>query len=80
MPTEWTKHYGYQELHGKDCSITLEPRPSYCDRGAFLAKLHNKPPLAREIDAADLWPRYYFDEARAKLDIEAWLDKRRQRI
>jgi hypothetical protein len=30
------------------------------------------------MDGADLWPRYYFDFERAKLEIEAWLKKRGQ--
>ena len=28
------------------------------------------------LDGADLWPRYYFDVTRAKLECEAWLKKR----
>lgn len=68
----------YQEIAGKQCLITLEPRPSYCDRGNWIAKLHPVGELAREIDGQDMWPRYYFDEQRAKLEIEAWLKKRGQ--
>jgi len=34
--------------------------------------------LAEDVDARDLWPRYYFDLERAKLEIEAWLKKRDQ--
>jgi hypothetical protein len=30
------------------------------------------------LDHADLWPRYYFDFERAKLEIEAWMKKREQ--
>ncbi len=30
----WTKHEGgYEEIKGKECSITLEKRPPYCDGG-----------------------------------------------
>ena len=69
---------GWQEIEGRDCLIVLEARPRYCDRGNFLAKLFPRGELAREIDEADGWPRYYFDEERAKLEIEAWLKKRNQ--
>lgn len=31
-----------------------------------------------EIDGSDGWPRYYFDEGRAKAEIEAWLVKRKE--
>lgn len=33
-----------------------------------------------EIDYSDGWPRYYFDEARAKAEIEAWLVKRKEAV
>lgn len=74
----WQQRDGFQEVKGKDCTITLEKRPHYCDRGNFLAKLFPVGQLAIDIDDSDNWPRYYFDEARAKLEIEAWLQKRGQ--
>jgi hypothetical protein len=61
-----------------ECYITLEPRPHYCDRGNWIAKVFPSGKLARDLDDADGWPRYFFDEARAKLEIEAWLKKRGQ--
>jgi len=30
------------------------------------------------MDAADGWPRYYFDLERAKAEIEAWMRKRKE--
>jgi hypothetical protein len=69
-----------EEIQGKECLITLEPRPPYCDRGNFIAKLFPTGTLAIDIDEADGWPRYYFDETRAKLEIEAWLTKRGQAV
>lgn len=76
----WNEKDGYQTIMGKGCIVVLEKRPHYCDRGNWLAKLFPGPALALEIDDADGWPRYYFDEARAKLEIEAWLIKRGQAI
>lgn len=75
---KWQTRDGYQEAKGKDCTITLEARPHYCDRGNFLAKLFPVGQLALDVDGSDNWPRYYFDEQRAKLEIEAWLQKRGQ--
>lgn len=80
MKSTWTTRDGYQEIYGKQCSITLEPRISYCDRGNWIAKLHPVGELAMEIDGCDGWPRYYFDEERAKLELVAWLKKRQQLI
>lgn len=58
------------------CSITIEARPPYCDRGNWIAKIHPFGHLTYELDDADLWPRYYFDLDRAKAECEAWLEKR----
>jgi hypothetical protein len=74
----WTRREGYLEIEGAQCLITLEPRPHYCDRGNWIAKLITSGSLAREIDDADAWPRYYFDLGRAKAELEAWLTKRGQ--
>lgn len=70
----------YLQAHGRECTITLEPRPHYCDRGNWIAKVHPVlgSKLARDLDSADAWPRYYFDLYNAKLEIEAWLIKRNQ--
>lgn len=65
-------------IEGKDCEISLEPRPSYCDRGNFVAKIFPRGRLALDIDHHDAWPRYYFDFDRALAEIEAWLVKRGQ--
>lgn len=90
----WThnKEYDFEQIKGKSCQITLEKRPGYCDRGNFIAKIS---PLDLEmtmtpemlhawvrlgIDHSDGWPRYYFDEGRAKAEIEAWLVKRKEAI
>ena len=68
----------YDYILGKECEIVIESRPSWCDRGNFIAKIFAKGSLAQGIDNQDGWPRYYFDLDRAKLEIEAWLQKRHQ--
>jgi hypothetical protein len=75
---KWEIHDGWTQIQGKECVITLEPRPSWCDRGNWIAKLFPVGRLALDVDQADGWPRYYFDITRAKLEIEAWLTKRNQ--
>lgn len=74
--------YGFWCISGQECEIYIQPRPVYCDRGNWIAHLNAKPnsKLNRDLDDADGWPRYYFDIDRAKLEIEAWLDKRGQRL
>lgn len=42
----------WQEIHGKDCLIALVTRPTYCDRGNFIAT----------IDAINCMPLHW-DEA-----------------
>jgi hypothetical protein len=69
----------WQEIHFQCGRVILNPRPHYCDRGNFLAYLDIQfdPKIkASYVDGADNWPRYYFDETRAKLEIEAWIQKR----
>lgn len=80
LATGWQHKDGYIEIAGKQCTITIESRPQYCDRGNLIAKLHPFGVLEREIDAADGWPRYYFDLDRAKAECEAWLAKRGQQL
>lgn len=68
----------YEFIKGKECVIYLKPRPHYCDRGRYLAYLDAVDDLARSIDAADLWPRFYMDHDRAKAEVEAWMKNRGQ--
>lgn len=69
-------------LPGRQCALWMVPRPSYCDRGNWLAHVH--PYAARDaqiglaLDDADGWPRYYFDLERARGELEAWMVKRGQ--
>lgn len=73
-------HTPWQRIIGRECTIGLAKRPDYCDRGNFVATLDAWGKLGAEIDMADGFPRYYFDETRAKLEMEAWLRTRRQWI
>jgi hypothetical protein len=75
---KWEKITECWLIYGKRCNITLEPRPHYCDRGNWLAKLFPHGKLAMEIDGQDGWPRYFMDLDRAKLECEDWLKKRGQ--
>lgn len=82
----WVQQGLWWEVYGKACYITLEPRPVYCDRGNWVAKIstrHDVPQEARlelGLDGQDGWPRYFMDESRAKAEIDAWLVKRRQNL
>ena len=68
------------EIDGRECCIYLEARPPYCDRGNWYAKIEATGALGRDLDWSDGWPRYYFDLARAKRELEAWLTKRGQAL
>lgn len=76
----------HQIVHGKACTVYLESRPPYCDRGNFIAKIFLREgattaqAIELNLDEQDGWPRYYFDEARAKAEVEAWLTKRKQAL
>lgn len=75
--------FDFDQVDGLNCYVTLEKRPAYCDRGNFIAKIFVKPgahPMRLFLDEADGWPRYYFDEGRAKAEVEAWLVKRKEAV
>lgn len=74
--------YGFWRISGTSCEIYLQPRPVYCDRGNWVAHVEARPgsALARDLDGADGFPRYYFDLDHAKAEIEAWLEKRKQKL
>lgn len=78
----WTKDEdGVWWLRGKQVDIWICARMPYCDRGNWLAHIDNfREKFGEQIDAQDLWPRYYFDLRRAKLECEAWMEKRGQAI
>lgn len=73
---EATTHQEYWSIYGKQCEIIIEQRPTYCDRGNWIAKIF--PTLDLSIDEQDMWPRYYMDFDRATLEIHDWLKKRNQ--
>lgn len=74
----------YYSLDIPGVEIVLEARPPYCDRGRWSAKIfpdyeHEKGRLlARGIDGADMFPRYYFDLDRAKIEMECWIEARKE--
>jgi hypothetical protein len=72
----WHPVLRWQELSVANVTITLEPRPGYCDRGRWLAKISAYGYEPVHLDEADGWPRYYFDEGRAKAEIQEWLRAR----
>lgn len=69
----------YWSLRGQNCEVTLQPRPTYCDRGQFLAMLEvDSGQYKLHVDSADNWPRYYFTLENALEEIKLWLIKRNQ--
>lgn len=77
---DWQQKDGYESIRGRECEITIEPRPHYCDRGNYLAKIHPEGKLLRDMDAADGWPRYYFSLDVAKQEVVSWMLKRGQLV
>jgi hypothetical protein len=76
----WIRDHAYEfdYVDLPQCMVSLEKRRPGCDRGNFYAKVYPKPGYEFKIyiDGADGFPRYYFDETRAKLELEAWLSRR----
>lgn len=81
LTLQWltNEEYGHQFVQLEQCMIILEARQPYCDRGNWLASVF--PAVGSELslsfDHQDGFPRYYFDELRAKQEMEAWVAKRK---
>ncbi len=76
----WKETPWGQELETEHGILRLERRPPYCDRGAFLAHVepkHDKACAPCNVDAHDLFPRFYYDEGRAKLELDAFMRARK---
>jgi len=65
-------------LDATECHVSLQPRPTYCDRGRWIARVEAWGALKMDLDEADGWPRYYFELTVAKSECEAWLRCRGQ--
>ena len=73
----WQEMDGYLALTTPDWHITIQNRPSYCDRGTHVVLVEPRSQSARfDFDHADAFPRYYFGLDVAKQQMEAWLPKR----
>jgi len=64
-----TEHRMTFEFRIDDVLLTIEPRPKYCDRGHWYAKVEGIP----GIDEADKFPRYYMDLSAAMDEMKSWL-------
>lgn len=72
-------HKGYASIPLKNGLITIEPRPSYCDRGRFIVKIF--PDMDQQelfIDGQDMFPRYYFNDDCMIKELELFIEKRKQ--
>jgi hypothetical protein len=76
----WKETPWGQELETEHGIIRLERQPAYSNRGrftAFVETRHDPSCSACNLDLPDLWPRLYFDETRAKLELDAWMRARK---
>lgn len=76
MELQWAERDGYEAADAGDWQFTIQPRPHYCDRGRWIAQVFYVGARIGELDAADAWPRYYFDLAFAKREISMWVENR----
>lgn len=71
-------NYGVWWIKGSVHHIWMTKRPSYCDRGHYIAHVEPAPGAGHEysIDESDLWPRYFMGFTRMVDEMCAWLDWR----
>lgn len=68
---------GWWMLVAPGVDLSIEERPSYCDRGRYIVKAHPKG-TDLHVDWADGFPRYYFSRTRMVEELDAWLRARGQ--
>ena len=68
------------DIKGQDCTLCLEKRPSYCDRGRYTVKVQVPDPTKFTVDGADMFPRYYFRFSHMILEMYDWLKARDQLV
>jgi len=79
MCLKWEfKENKWWEINYHGVGICIEPRPAYCDRGNWVAKVFE--PGLLYLDSSDGWPRYYFNLTRAKLEVEDFLRRRKHQM
>ena len=71
---------GYIEVRSKHAIISVEARPTHCDRGRYVAKLFNDGSF--NIEPVDGWSvgRYYMTLERGLPEIIEWLADRESRV
>jgi hypothetical protein len=73
---EWTAPPDYPGclcIAGQQCTIWLQKRPGWCDRGRWSATLDAWGRLGSTIDQQDAWPRYYMNLSFAKSECLEWI-------
>jgi hypothetical protein len=68
----------YLEFETAQISCSIDKRPSYCDRGRYRWLAKSKDNRILTIDAADMFPRYFFNIGALVMEIESWLKARKQ--
>lgn len=71
---QWTysEEYKTWEWLSRGVFASIQPRPHYCDRGHWIARVSG----LGDIDNSDAFPRYYMDLERAKVEMSEWLEWR----
>lgn len=72
MKSEWTDCGDYEDLICDYGRISLQPRPSYCDRGRFVVQLLIHGPT-NHLLSTPLSNAYFFSYQNAKEEIARWL-------
>lgn len=77
FPTEGPEPYKFIDLEITDGSINIEGRAPYCDRGRFMVRIFSRS-MDLYIDAADIFPRYFFHWDCLIKEMETWMKARNQ--
>lgn len=56
--------------------VRIASRNWYCDRGSWLVHAESTDPTVATVDAADMFPRYYFHDSCLVKEVATWFDIR----
>lgn len=67
--------YNVHWLRGEIHHVWMQERPSYCDRGHYIAHVEPAPNagIKYTIDTQDAWPRYFMDFDRMIDEMRDWI-------
>lgn len=60
--------------------LWISQRPHYCDRGRWLVHAESRNPVALSLDAADGFPRYYYQSTALVTEVMSFIEAHKKEL